>query len=482
MAVSSKYAHLPDVDAAPEIYETPELADDVSTAQTGTLRTISPSPSEDEARPGLDRQHLDRDGARRKFEPSQVDARDVDFSDTIAGTRRSYRTRSSRRRRRRLEDGAEELGDLSDSEDETLSRKLARLKREAEEVRLEIQQREQEKDTDEKLKETVEQHDGEDEHDANVDGVEQLSKVLDQLSTKAGSRSSGSLENQFLSRLDARSIRRNGQETNRPVAAQKEDTQTAPSALSAVAAFSDRLTALEAALGIPSTNVESQTLSLLPTLDGLAKQITVLSNTLAPKSSTASSNSQPPPILNGVSSKLKTLIAESDRLTASRKQAQQALVELHEVRMRQLGYSGSRPRRGFSNASANNKTDADQAGPGDESLQIQSQVFLDEQSTKITALYQVLPTIQNLQPLLPTVLDRLRELHVIHAGAADAKNNLDAVEKSQAETREEIKQWRQAVEDVEKGMADLEDAMKGNVEVVGEMVSGLESRMAKLHQ
>ncbi|KIV84902.1 hypothetical protein PV11_00651 [Exophiala sideris] len=480
MAISSKYAHLPDVDAAPEIYETPDLADDVSTAQTGTLRTISPSPSEDEARPGLDRQHLDRDGARRKFEPSHVDARDVDFSDTIAGTRQSYRTRSSRRRRRRLEDGTEELGDLSDSEEETLSRRLARLKREAEEVRLETQRREQEKDADGEFEDTVEQQQGENEGNANVDGVEELSRVLDELSTKAGFRQTGSLEDDFLSRLNTSSTRRHDQDTSKLAGTQPGDTQTASSALPAVAAFSDRLTALEAALGIPTTSLESQTSTILPTLDSLTNQITVLSNTLAPKSSTASSHSQPPPILDGVSSKLKTLIAESDRLAASRKQAQHALVELHEVRMRQLGYSGSRPRRGFSNASANNKTDADQAGPGDESLQIQSQVFLDEQSSKITALYQLLPTIQNLQPLLPTVLDRLRELHVLHVGAADAKNNLDTVEKSQAETREEIKQWRQAVEDVEKGMADLEEAMKGNVKVVGEMVSGLESRMGKL--
>lgn len=411
-----------------------------------------------------------------------MDARDVDFSDTIGTTRRSYRTRSSRRRRRRLEDGGEELGDLSDSEDETLSRKLARLKREAEEVRLELERREQEKDTDGEFKDTVEQQDGGDVEDANVDGVEELSKVLDQLSTRAGSRQAGSLENEFLSRLNVGSTRRHGQDTKQLATTTREDTHSAPSALSAVAAFSDRVTALEAALGIPSTSTESQTASVLPTLDNLTNQITVLSNTLTPNTSTASSNPQSPPILDSVSSKLKTLIAEADRLAASRKQAQQALVDLHEVRMRQLGYSGTRPRRGFSNNSGTNAPDADQAGPGDEALQIQSQVFLDEQSAKITALYQLLPTIQNLQPLLPAVLDRLRELHVLHVGAAEAKNNLDAVEKSQAETREEIKQWRQAVEDVEKGMADLEDAMKGNVKTVGEMVSGLESRMVQLQQ
>ncbi|KIW56815.1 hypothetical protein PV05_05436 [Exophiala xenobiotica] len=482
MAVSNKWAVLPDIDAAPEVYETPELADDVSTARTGTLRTISESPSDDEARPGLDRQPLDRDGARRRFEPALVDARGVDFSDTIGGLHRSYRTRS--RRRRRHDNGAEELGDLSDSEDETLGRKLARLKREAEEVRLELERREQEKDGDGEFRDSVEQQQGEEDDGFGIDGVEELSRVLDELSTKARSKTAGSLEDEFLSRLDS-SKRNAAQDTRQPTSTQQEVAQAAPSALSAVAAFSDRLTALESALGISSASNDPQT-SILPTLDSLSTQITVLSNTLAPKSSTAPPTTQSIPSLDIVSSKLKTLIAESDRLTASRKQALQALSELHESRMRNLNlmsHTNTRPRRGFSNASSTQQPAvADAAAPGDESLQIQSQLFLDEESSKINALYQLLPSIQNLQPLLPVVLERLRALSVIHAGAAEAKNNLDTVDKRQAETREEIKQWRQAVEDVEKGMSDLEDAMKGNVKVVGDMVSGLESRISLLQK
>ncbi|KIX01729.1 uncharacterized protein Z518_09455 [Rhinocladiella mackenziei CBS 650.93] len=499
MAVSKKYAGLPDLDAAPEVYETPDLADDVSTAQTGTVRTISPSPSDEDGQPGLDRQPLDRDGARRRFEPSVVDAKDVNFSDTIGGTRRSYRTRSSRRRRRRRqENGVEELGDLSDSEEETLGRKLARLKREAEEVRLELEKREQEKDKDGdgEFQDSVEQQQhgqqqGDEDEDADVDGIEELGRALDGLSMKVGSKSGGTVEDEFLSRLDSSSRRRLRQAVAKPTDSQqqqKDEPVAAPSALSAVAAFSDRLTALEAALGITSTSETSQTTCILPTLENLSSQITTLSNTLMPKTSMASSSlSNTTPLLDTVSSKLKTLIAESDRLTTSRKQAQQSLSDLHELRMRQLVsatvHTNTRPRRGLSNASsANQVAGADLAGPGEESLQLQSQLFLDEQSAKITALYQLLPSIQDLQPLLPVVLERLRALSVIHAGAADAKSNLDAVEKRQAETREELKQWRVAVEHVEKGMAELEETMKGNVKVVGDMVSGLESRIGRLDE
>lgn len=443
-----------------------------------------------------------------------MDARGVDFSDSIGGTRRSYRTRSLWRRRKRLqENGAEELGDLSDSEDETLSRKLARLKREAEEVRLELERREQQQEQDKERegkgdsedrndatgtsKDAVEQrHGSEDDEGANVGDVEQLSMLLDNLSSKARSKANGTLEDDFLSTLDTHSRQRQ-RYTMHPPNPEQQDKDSQPptvSSLPAVAAFSDRLNALEAALGISSISADSQKTSVLPTLEVLSRQINTLSSALALQDSqsaatAAAASTAPPhttPLLDSVSSKLKTLIAEADRLTNARKQAMQSLSDLHEARMRQLVsatvHSNTRPRRGLSNASAANPAVADLAGPGDESLQIQSRLFLDEQSSKITALYQLLPSIQNLQPLLPVVLERLRTLSVIHAGAAEAKNSLDAVEKRQAEMRDEINQWREAVESVEKGMSELEETMKGNVKVVGEMVSGLERRVGGLEQ
>jgi nuclear migration protein JNM1 len=58
----------------------------------------------------------------------------------VSGKRKSYR--ASSRRRKKGEDDAEELGDFSDEEDESLERKLARLRREIEEVREEVGKRE----------------------------------------------------------------------------------------------------------------------------------------------------------------------------------------------------------------------------------------------------------------------------------------------------------------------------------------------------
>lgn len=421
--------------------------------------------------------------------------------------------------------GEDEVVYMSDSEDETLGRKLARLKREAEEVRLQLQKLDQEKDSDAEFKDSVEeqQQPQRPDQDENVspDKVEELSRILDGLTVKAGLKGLGTTEEDFISKLDSNARQRQQQQqrtqdgsSSHPTANQTAALNGAPSPLAAVAAFSDRLTALEAALGVVSTTAESsQTTPILPTLDSLSSQISTLFGAINPPTTNAASSApHTTPLLDSVSSRLKTLANESRSLEQSRKAALEALARLHETRMNHLVaaniHTNMRPRRGLSNASAagdsggftssfnprldpnddyptiNNGRQPDYdylSRPDDESLQITSRVFLEEQATKITALYQLLPSIQNLQPLLPVVLERLRTLSVIHAGAATAKNGLDDVEKRQLEMQAEIKQWREAVEVVEKGMSELEESMKDNTKVVGDMVGDLEGRIGTLN-
>lgn len=426
----------------------------------------------------------------------------MDFSDSIGGTKRAYRTRNSRRRRKRgLENEEEEVGDLSDSEEETLATKLARLKREAEEVRLELERRELGKNDDAELEDSLEQQQQRKDHeeDVDVDGVHELNRILDGLSTKARLKTAGTVEDEFISRLtpNPQPPRPRQQQEGGNGAGQSTNTDTAASTnLSAVAEFSDRLTALESALGISSTSAASRNSPIIPTLSSLSAQITTLSATLTPQSlHSGTTQSQPnTTYLDTISSKLKALISESDRLIQSRKQAQASLVDLHEKRMNQLvsgatvqGNTRSSRLRGLSatsgtaNPQSNNEHRIDAStGPGEESLQIQSQLFLDEQASKITALYHLLPSIQDLQPLLPVVLERLRTLSVLHNGAAQAKELVDDLEGRQRETREELARWREAVEHVEAGMKEAEEIMESNVDVLGTRVREVEERVGRL--
>lgn len=103
-----------------------------------------------------------------------------------------------------------------------------------------------------------------------------------------------------------------------------------------------------------------------------------------------------------------------------------------------------------------------------------------ERSSKINALYGTLSTIDSLAPTLPMVLDRLRTLRLLHTSAAAASNTIDELEKRQSNQAAEIKQWREALVQVEQNLKTGEGGLQENVKTVGEWVKDLESRMTKL--
>jgi nuclear migration protein JNM1 len=77
-------------------------------------------------------------------------------------------------------------------------------------------------------------------------------------------------------------------------------------------------------------------------------------------------------------------------------------------------------------------------------------------------------------------LERLRSLRAIHAGAAQASESLDELEKRQAQMAGEIEQWREGLKSVEEKMNQGEAALKGNIELVEPWVRDLEKRLERL--
>ncbi|KAI0401031.1 Dynamitin-domain-containing protein [Xylaria palmicola] len=428
MAVNRKYADLPDLDSAPDIYETPELTDDNSTIPTTADRSLSDNEFGDDDDgdmdiPGISRSRLRVDQARSRFMPSQVDARDVDFSDRVDGKRKSYR--ASNRRHRILEDGTAEIGDLSDEEGESLERKIARLKREIQEAKEECG------------RQKTESEDAPPEHDAEL---ATLSQVLEELSTQP--------EEVLPPRSRHTSARPAREPTSlqegTPFASADNPTYTvtyAPSydqshALAKAADFDWRLSLLEKAIGVASTaapDLEGNGLprAILPTLDTLQRQIITLS-----EASTSS--------LDSISRRVRTLTQEAEQLEKARKAAKVAQEEL--------------------SSAGGSVVETDDA----------------EQIAKVNALYGTLPTIESLTPLLPPLLDRLRSLRAIHADAATASDTLERIEKSQSEMVTDIKQWREGLDKIEKAMSEGETSMTGNMKVIEGWVKELEARMGQL--
>ncbi|RYP34626.1 hypothetical protein DL767_004186 [Monosporascus sp. MG133] len=423
MTLNRKYANLPDLDSAPDIYETPELTDDTSTIPTTADQPYSDNEfgeDDDDDADGISRSRLRIDQARSRFLPSQVDARDVDFSDRLDGKRKSYKTSS--RRQCGLEDGTE-IGDLSDEDGESLDRKIARLKRMVEEAKEEYGKRKAE---------------AQEATPRDMD-LFSLSRALDELSTKP---EGGIPSTTWAGRAAKDSKEETAEESTFQPNGATYTVTYAPSyeqshALAKAADFDRRLVLLEQAIGITSSvlpELENNGLprAIMPTLDTLQKQILTLS-----EASTSS--------LDSISRRVRTLTQEADQLEKSRKAAKAAQDAL-------ASQGGTVP------------VEADDT----------------EQTAKINALYGTLPTIESMAPLLPPLLDRLRSLRAIHADAATASEALERIERSQSEMASDIKLWREGLEKIEAAMGEGETAMKTNMEVVDGWVKDLEAKIAKL--
>jgi nuclear migration protein JNM1 len=336
------------------------------------------------------------------------------------------------------------LGDISDEEDgESLERKLARLRREIEEVKEEFGKRSYEKQKVNGMSDDVEGLEGEDE-------AVNLSKMLDSISVSHGS-TKGSAGVRLAKSLGS-SIKTSEppQTTIIPQKGGEAATYTVTYApdyqqshtFARAADFDSRLTLLEKALGItsiaiPALDSKGVPMAVLPTLDRLQRQISVITEAS-------------PSSLDSISRRVRTLTQEAERLDEARKAAKAAQEEL-------------RAANGDASAKAGGGEDASDS----------------EQVAKINALYGTLGTIENLAPILPSLLDRLRSLRAIHTDAATASETLQRVAKRQEDMAVDIKKWREGLEKVEQAMKQSETVTGGNMKVVEGWVKDLEERMAR---
>ncbi|KAK4181013.1 hypothetical protein QBC36DRAFT_318784 [Triangularia setosa] len=429
MASNRKYAALPDLDSAPDIYETPELTDDTSTIPPTTVRSASDNEYDgDNDAAAISRSRLRINQARSKFMPAAVDSTGVDFSDRVNGKRKSYK--ASSRRHRVLDDGTEELGDLSDEDDVGhLARKIARLRREIEEAK------------EEYGKQKAATNETTDEAGVQEQEIESLSKTLDEmarfdelpalrpvaapipLATSGGGQPTGDIEGAASYIIT--------------YAPDYEQTH----ALAKAADFDRRIVFLEKALGVgsaamPEFDSNGLPRAIIPLVENLHKQISTLSEASTPS-------------LDAISRRVRALTQEAENLEKARKNAKTA--------QEALASTGAAP--------------FDEGATPEDS----------EQIAKVNALYGMIPTIENLSPLLPPLLDRLRSLRMIHADAAMASETLAQLEQKQAEMATDIQQWREGLEKLEVVVNDAGASREKNMEVISEWVKDLEGKMSKLY-
>jgi nuclear migration protein JNM1 len=376
----------------------------------------------------VDRRRLDTDRARSRFLPAQLDASRVDFSDRIpARYLTSYRASTKQRRKQGKHQG-EDDGETASDSDELFDAKFARLRREVEELLAE---------SEEPTNHGERSGDESEEADPAAD-LRKLSAMLDSVYSRKRSTGNGA-ERQYLKTVQRfNSIKQSEQEfqdaSEKPQQSISiKDTiskQQQEHILNRTAEFEERITFLEQALGLNGPTSPNATdlkaKPMLKMLEQADRQISAISHTN-------------PSNLDVVSRKVRQLTQEAERLNELRKQ------------------NGS------------GKADAESAIPDD-----------GAREAKINALYGTIHTIEDVAPTLPLILERLRTLRMIHTSAAVANNTLDEIEKRQAAQEAEIKQWQEALDDLEEKLEEGEEVSTKNLQFVGKRVKDLEARIEKL--
>jgi nuclear migration protein JNM1 len=402
------------MDEAAEVYATPDDATetntDTSTPEGGSESDTSHE-DEDE-RQGVSRRRLYPGRARSRFdaESRRLDTTGTDLSDRVDGLRQGYKVRKSKRR----ED--------EDEEPETLEAKIARLKREIEECKVEAEQEQQvEGEVEVEGEETT------------SDAIEALSRIMSGLDVlpstatkKRGHARMGSAYHDAPTIPPSSTEEQQQQQQHAPASAATEQTT-----LTNITSFDTRLSALETALGLPSlpptTELSALTSPLLPTIALLDHQIATLTTATSLQA------------LEAASTKIHALKTSAESLTQP--QSPTSSAEEEEEKENPLS---------------------------------------SEDMETLKSLYTLLPTLQSFSPLVPALTNRLRSLRTLHAAASTAHKDLDGIEARQGEMEKELKMWREGLERVEEAVREAEEQNGKNGRFVKGWVEDLEGRVKGL--
>lgn len=331
----------------------------------------------------------------------------------------------------------EEYSEGSDGEGETLARRVARLRREIEEVK-ELAKRGEDAKT---------QVEGDEE-------AKDLSRILDELEIddKAPSATAARLQNLLALPLPPKS----NSQPQSTASAEQPATYTVSYSpaynpthtLTLTSSFDTRLNNLESALGLPAISLTNNPPPpMLPTLDTLEKKLAMLTSIT-------------PAQLDALSRRVRTLTNEAEKLGAARAAARRGQTVSDNT-----------------DATISSEDSGEKAErKGDE----EQHAAMQEQESKINALYGTLGTIERLGPLLPGVLERLRTLRIVHQGAASKHAEMEEALKRQMEMDKEIERWAEGLQRVEKAVAEGEKVGGENVKAVEGWVRELEGRVGKL--
>jgi len=366
----------------------------------------------------------------------------ADFSDRVTKERRSYDISSRLQRRARntrlVEHGNDppdlEDEDSDDDSDEAVTRRIARLQLEVEEVRSIVEKRNLGKDVTDKSTE-------------DAAGVEKLTKALKTIQTSQQLAQSAHAKLVKLLDHDGNMKSKDDDLENgqRPEPINPNNPHIDSTTLVKIANFDSRLAALETSLGLSTIDISNRTstsiLPLLPTLSSFEKQLSLLTSTSAflPDNDDVSSTS----LIPNYDDKFSTL-QSSIKNTAQSKSL---------------------------SANVMNGSIAEDKG-----------ILTTSDVDSLRNVLKLLPTLTNLSPIIGPLLNRLRSLNLLHVDSARSVTALDELEKQQERTDVEIKSWKQGLEMTRQSIERAEGGYKENVIQVEKWIKELEARITSINR
>ncbi|GJE96752.1 dynamitin-domain-containing protein [Phanerochaete sordida] len=206
-----------------------------------------------------------------------------------------------------------------------------------------------------------------------------------------------------------------------------------------IAEMDRRLGELERAVGASSATVDETTPlppPLLPLLTRLNTQLTLLSQ---------------PRHIDNISRRLKLLLSDLDRLSAANQHGAQG------------GMGGSQRRGTGSHLGHGHALTGSLSGIHPGSPVTSQGPPVPSPHPHTDALAPILNRLSPLLPHIPHILTRLRTLSTLHTNAAAFQSTLEALEEEQKRVRRALEELEGAVQSVEGSLKENEGVVKGNV-------------------
>ncbi|EGG06145.1 uncharacterized protein MELLADRAFT_77857 [Melampsora larici-populina 98AG31] len=515
----SKYASLPDIDTAPDVYETPDVSsilindrDDDSDGEGPSYHGSSLSHTA--LNEDINQNGLDQSLARKRFSTTTgIDGSHADFSSSLLKPNpRQSSARYPLPPRNGFETNQYSIIPRGYSistknqqlEQETPLERLRRLRYEIEELEEEL-----EKDAQRKLQDTTDQdpsNESKDDSTPPSNAIEsqneksktkkaksrvepspaellaQLQHMRDDLGKLSSSVDSFEPTSDLVTNLKQREayaktllqqLTNGNRHTSNLKSSEDQSKPSNPNSSDTSAAKLDaRLNALENLLGSTSLLQASSTGDvtlpppLLVTINKLEHQLSLLTQ---------------PRHLDSVSRRVKVIVTDLERVHEARR-------KLSDHRPLSLalasGITVVTQAASSTNAHPQHLTTTLPGVPGilsTGSSSGQTAINLPPDSLhKLERLYNLLPRLDPLLPLVPHLLIRLRSLSELHLNAQEFSKNLNELEGSSTKVEKRLKELDEILNRVELSIQENESLVKNNLTLVEDRIDGLVNKLDSL--